>query len=273
MINDVLTIGGPSAITTTGNCVTAFTTPVQNCPPIPPGGGSSVPVNSFDPNDIYGYQAESGSKAIKKDLEEVYYTIEFENDPEFATAAAHEVVVCDTLDGERFDLPTFLPTSLKIGERSVLLDGEQSTTVTVDMRPEINAIAQMDLEYDVAKGIAVWRFSSLDPMTMEKTDNPMSGFLPVNNDAGDGIGEIYFKIALKKNLDDGTEIHNRASIIFDQNEPIITPTWTNVVDTIAPVSKIRASEEVSDSTVVLHFSGTDNRSGVWARPVCADGNR
>ena len=35
--------------------------PSKICPP-PPGGGGSTPVNSLDPNDIYGYTSVSGSK-------------------------------------------------------------------------------------------------------------------------------------------------------------------------------------------------------------------
>lgn len=261
-VNDAINAFGIGTATTIGNCATAFSTPILDCPPIPPNGGSSVPVNSFDPNDIYGYQATSGSKAVKKDLEEVYYTIEFENDPEFATTSAHEVTVTDTLDRSHFDLDSFRPTSLKIGNRHVELDGTPSTIKTVDMRPEVNAIAQMELNYNADKGIAKWKFISLDPMTMEPTDNPMSGFLPVNTD-GNGIGEVSFQIGLLPALDDGELIENRAAIVFDQNEPIITPTWTNVVDTIAPTSTIAACEARNDSTVVLLFEASDNRSGVW----------
>ena len=168
----------------------------------------------------------------------------------------------DTLDRSRFDLDSFRPTNLKIGNRHVELDGTPSTIKTVDMRPEVNAIAQMELSYNADKGIAKWKFISLDPMTMEPTDNPMSGFLPVNTD-GNGIGEVSFQTGLLPALDDGELIENRAAIVFDQNEPIITPTWTNVVDTIAPTSTIAACEARNDSTVVLLFEASDNRSGVW----------
>lgn len=246
-----------------GDCVVSpMKTWVEGCGDDGGDDAEADPINSYDPNDIYGYQAPSGSKAIKKDLEEVDYTIEFENDPEFATTAAHEVIVTDTLDRARFDLDSFRPTSLKIGDRYVELDGEPSTISTVDMRPEVNAIAQMELDYDASKGIAKWKFTSLDPMTMERTDNPMSGFLPVNSD-GNGIGEVSFRIGLLPTLDDGELVENRASIVFDQNDAIITPTWVNVVDTIAPVSTIAACEARNDSTVVLRFEATDNRSGVW----------
>ena len=267
-VNDAINAFGIGTASTIGNCATAFSTPILNCPPIPPNGGSSIPVNSFDPNDIYGYQAQSGSKAIKKGLEEVYYTIEFENDPEFASTSAHEVTVTDTLDHTRFDLDSFRPTGLKIGDRQVELDGEPSTIVTVDMRPEVNAIAQMNLDYNAEKGIAKWKFISLDPMTMEPTDNPMSGFLPVNSD-GNGIGEVSFHIGLRSTLDDGDKIENRAAIVFDQNDPIITPTWTNIVDTIAPQSRIISCETKNDNTIALRFEGSDNRSGIWKYDVYA----
>lgn len=217
-----------------------------------------------DPNDIKGYTAPSGSKYVPKEMTDAYYAIEFENDPKIANAAAHHIIIKDTLDGRYHDLSSFAPTSIKFNKKDIMLDGEQSFVRTVDLRPETNVIAQLSLDYDEKKGIATWDFLALDPMTMEPTDHAMMGILPVNNENGDGQGEVTFDIKLKENLDDGTEIHNRASIIFDQEAPIITPTWINVVDTIAPMSKITASETVSDSTVVLHFSGTDNRSGVWA---------
>ena len=74
---------------------------------------------------------------------------------------------------------------------------------------------------------------------MEPTDNPMSGFLPVNTD-GNGIGEVSFQTGLLPALDDGELIENRAAIVFDQTDPIITPTWTYVVDSIAPTSTFAA---------------------------------
>lgn len=224
---------------------------------------NAQPINSWDPNEMYGYTAPSGSRYIKKGVRQLNYTIEFENSPDFATASAHEVVVTDTLDGRRFDLSSFAPTSLKISDRIVELDGEPSFVRTVDMRPEINAIAQVECDFDARTGIARWYFSSLDPMTMEPTDNPMSGFLAVNTDEGNGIGEVSFNIDLKREFDDGCEIANRASIVFDLNEPILTPTRTNVVDTVAPVSALTGGVVKNDSILTLTWRGEDNRSGLW----------
>ena len=233
------------------------------CPPVPPIGGTSNPVNSFDPNDIYGYRSESGSKAVKKDWTDVYYTIEFENDTAFATASAQDVYLTDTLDSRYFDLKSFAPTSLKIGDKKVELSGEPNFVTTVDMRPKINAIAQVECQYDEQRGIAKWHFTSLDPMTMEHVTVPMDGFLPVNNSEGDGQGEVSFNVRLKTGLADGEQIPNRASIVFDLNEAIMTPTWINVVDTIAPQSAVVETAMKNDTIMTIFFDGTDNYSGVW----------
>ena len=39
-------------------------------------------------------------------------------------------------------------------------------------------------------GVARWTFTSLDPMTMEPTDDIMQGVLPVNYDGSSGIGNV-----------------------------------------------------------------------------------
>lgn len=262
-------IGISTHATTWADCATAFSKKKPNCPPKPPTGGSSNPVNSYDPNDIYGYRAESGSKAIKKGQRELYYTIEFENDTAFATASAQNVYLTDTLDARYFDLKSFTPTELRIGDKKVELNGNADFVTTVDMRPSINAIAQIECDYDGKTGIAKWHFSSLDPMTMEPVEMPMDGFLPVNNSEGDGIGQVSFNINLRDDYDDGTEINNRASIVFDYNDAIITPTWTNVIDTIAPVGEITDFSMPNDSTITLHLGGFDNYSGVWKYDIYA----
>lgn len=240
----------------------SMTKPKPRCPPNPPNGGGSSPVNSYDPNEIYGYIAPSGSMFIGDEVLNLPYRIEFENDTIFATSAAHKVVVKDTLDAKVFDLSSYQPTSIKIGDKSVQLNGDKTFITTVDMRPEINAIAQVEGLYDEKKGIATWQFTSLDPMTMEPTNDVMQGFLPVNYD-GSGIGEVAYNINRKTGLSDGTAISNKASIVFDSNDAIETPVWTNIIDAVPPVTHVSEVEQVNDTIVRIHFDGNDNRSGVW----------
>lgn len=219
-------------------------------------------LNPGDPNDIFGYVSESGSKYVRDSLLDVYYTIEFENDPELATAAAHTIIVTDTIDGSVHDLSSFVPKSIKLGDVYTELDGEANFIKTIDMRPRINVIAQVSCEYDESTGIAELTIESLDPMTMEPTIDAMDGVLPINVD-GNGQGEFIYDIRLNSGLECGKEINNRASIVFDNEEAILTPVWTNVIDNVAPESAIVECVAKNDTISVLRFEGTDNLSGIW----------
>ena len=247
------------------DCGRALTQQIPNCPPNPGGGGgSSSPVNSYDPNEIYGYISPSGCKFIAKDsVKTVNYRIEFENDTAFATSSAHVVEIRDTLDARFFELSTFAPTYISIGDKREQLDGTPNFVRTVDMRPQINTVVQVEGQYDEQTGIARWLFTSLDPMTMEPTDDVMQGFLPVNYDGTSGVGDVAYRIGLKKGMDDGTLITNRASIVFDNNEPILTPTWINIVDGSAPTSEFISVEELNDTVIRLKWKGNDGESAAW----------
>ena len=244
------------------DCAMVFLKKKPDCPPSKqPIGGASTPVNSFDPNDIYGYTAESGSKFMRQDIQKINYEIEFENDTTLANAAAHTIVVTDTLDANRFDLASFSAHGVTIGEKILHLNGEQNFVYTLDLRPEIYVIAQIQQEYDVNTGIVKWTISSLDPMTMEPTTDPDQGALPVNY-YGDGVGTLNYSVRLKDYFDDGTEISNRACIVFDLEAAIVTPTWTNIVDAVNPTSQIEEAVPFADSLRFV-FNSEDNRSGVW----------
>ena len=253
-------------------CFQAWKKAEANCPPdSDDDGGSSTPQPPADPNDIYGYLSEAGSKFIADSVARVNYTIEFENDTTFATAAAHTIVIKDTLDSRYFDLTKFMPTGVRIGNREAFLnetdvvtgDGKTSFVRTIDMRPEINAIAQVEGEFNQKNGIAQWRFTSLDPMTMEPTDDLMQGILPVNYNGTSGIGEVMFEVGVKPGKNDGTELKNRAGIVFDYEEAILTPTWTNIVDAVEPRGYVSGCTMVNDSTLRIFADAEDARSGVW----------
>lgn len=240
----------------------------QNCIECKSGGscekgGTSKAVVPVDPNDITGHIAESGSHAIAAEQMQVPYMIEFENDTTFATASANTVIVRDTLDGNVFDLESFSSTSFTIGENVTTVDGGQTFVQTVDMRPNIDVLAQVALDYaiDSTFSVATWTFTSIDPMTLEPTNDPTLGFLPANYN-GDGIGEVNFTINRKATLTDSATIDNRAYIVFDNEDPIVTPTWRNIVDNTAPISRVD-SVTYNGGTATVAMHATDNLSGVW----------
>lgn len=243
---------------------------VPDCFPRPPKGGKSEPVDSSDPNDIIGYTSEAGSKYMRQEIENVNYIIEFENDQAFATAPAHTVIIRDTLDATRFDLTSFTPTDVTIGDRSMRWETTQSGSQTLDMRTRMNVIAQVGVDYNAEKGIAQWTISSLDPMTMEPIKDANIGVLPVNYN-GNGMGAVSFSIKLKDKFADGTQIANKASIIFDNNAPIVTPVWVNTIDEVKPSSTIK-DVQIKEDSIHFEFERTDNRSGIWYSAVYAREN-
>ena len=147
------------------------------------------------------------------------------------------------------------------------LNGSKSFVQTLDLRPEIDAIAELQCAYNVQTGLIRWTFTSLDPMTMEPTDDIMQGVLPVNYDGTSGIGNVTYTVDLLKTFPDGTEISNKASIIFDNNDAIETPVWTNTIDAVCPEGRVTEAVLVNDSTATIRCEGSDERSGVWKYEV------
>ena len=234
----------------------------------PTGGAASIDIYApNDPNDIIGYTSESGSKSICESITDVYYTIEFENDPEIANASAHTIVVRDTLDTTQFDLSTFAAKSVKLGDKVMQLNGEKIISKrTMDLRPEINVVAQVSLSLDEEKGIAEWTIESLDPITMDPTEDVMQGVLPVDMN-GSGQGELSFDIQLKPSLAHGTEVRNRAGIVFDQEKVIMTPYWTNVIDKVPPQGQVIDVEQIDNETASVSIKATDELSGCYRYDV------
>ena len=225
----------------------------------PPRQSPSIP-RPCEPNEIRGYVAESGSHYMMQEIQTITYEIESENDTT-ATAAAHTIIVRDTLDVNKFDVASLAAYRVTIHDKVLELSGEHNFVYTLDLRPNVYVIAQIQLECDDETGIVVWTITSLDPMTMEPTTDPNQGALPINYN-GEGIATFTFNVNLKEPFPDGTEISNRVGIIFDLEEPVITDTWTNTVDAVKPTSHIEEVTPVADS-LIFSFVSEDNRSGVW----------
>ena len=252
-----------------GDCYKAFKETKPNCPPKKKkGGGSSSPRRSCEPNDMLGYTAPSGSHYIGNGLTEVYYTIQFENDSA-ATSPANVIILTDTIDARYFDLNTFAPTQVKIGDVTAQLSGDPNFVQTVDMRPRINCIAQVECNYNAQKGIAVFTLTSLDPMTLERVTDYNQGMLPPNGPDNMGQGEMSFNISLKPGLPEGTVIKNHADNIFDTEDPVFTPDWVNIIDGVKPSSRAIDCELLNDSVAAVSIRGEDDRSGPWRYDIYA----
>jgi len=100
-----------------------------------------------------------------------------------ASAPAHTVVVTDPLDTTRLNLATFSLGPITFAGTVVSPPaGVQSWSTTVDLRPAQNLIVSITASLDRATGVATWRFQSLDPSTLQPTNDVDDGFLPANVD-------------------------------------------------------------------------------------------
>ena len=216
---------------------------------------------SFDPNDKYGYRSPSGSKYFNKDKTNFTYFIEFENKAT-ATAAAQEVFVTDTLDLKVFNIKSFKAGAIKIGNKSYDASlNARDCKWSIDMRPEMNFITYVTLKVDTLTGVAKWYFKSVDPVTLDWPTDPTAGFLPPNDSTNRGQGSVSFTIDLKEGISDEATLNNHATIVFDTNDPIKTPTWSNKKDMVAPTSNMNPSSAAAGSTTTLSWQGTDNKGG------------
>ena len=250
--------------TSTISCVQSLITKKPNCPPNSSNDGGEIePVQSYDPNDIHGYLTKTGTHFIGIDKKRLSYTIEFENDSTMATAPAHKINIKDILNTQHFDVSSVHTSKIVIGNQIFDIDKDGEFVKTVDLRPAIQALAEIRLTINKSTGEMKYSMVSLDPLTVAPTMEYYSGILPVNNSKKDGQGYIVFDVALQDNIDDGTLVHNQASIVFDANLPIETPTWTNETDYVRPRSYITDITVINKNKITINFDGIDTRSGIW----------
>ncbi len=79
---------------------------------------------------------------------------------------------------------------------------------------------------------------AIDPATGWFPEDPLVGLLYPNDESGRGQGHISYIVRPKAGLPSGTEITNRATIVFDYNDPIDTPLVLNTLDAETPTSSV-----------------------------------
>ncbi len=219
--------------------------------------------SSHDPNDKTGASGYGDEGYIKPGV--IPYLIQFENDPNLgATIPAQEVFITDPLD-DNLNLATLEFTGF--GFNNFEFDvppGLSHYETVIDQRPDgTNLLVTVVLDVNMETQVLSATFRSLDPLTGQLPDDVDAGFLPVNDkELHNGEGYVTYIVHPKSGLPTGTRITNQASIVFDINEPILTPAAINTVDNDAPSSSVKALPVFSPRTFEVHWSGEDgNGSG------------
>jgi hypothetical protein len=232
-----------------------------------------VQTNSRDPNDKHGPAGFGPSNFIQ--FGPLSYEVEFEN---VATAGANAqiVVVTDQLDPNKLDLDTFEFGEIDFGQfHFEVPEGLSSYIDTFDLRPDgINLLVHVDFAVNKTTGLLTARFESINPDTGQAPDGVDEGFLPPNNANHDGEGHFTYTVTPKASAGSGTAITNQASIVFDTNQPILTPTTLHTIDADAPTATINALGATTHSlTVPLSWVNEDGLgSGVATVDVYVSDN-
>lgn len=217
---------------------------------------------SIDPNIKDGPGNNGGEKYVNH-LQYVNYSIRFEN-MDTATAPAAYVEIRDTIDLNVFDIRSFQAGAVGWGDSVLPLDaGRKGISLLKDLRPEMPNKLRIDITVDTITGVVVWKFWTVDTVTLQLTTDPAQGFLPPNVDGEEGMGFVSFQLKPKAGVTSGTVLQNKATIIFDANDPITTPLWEYRIDTTRPVSQVQSLPAVQTSAqFTVNWSGSDAHSGI-----------
>jgi hypothetical protein len=217
-------------------------------------GAQVTAVGSIDPNDkvTVGY----GSQNFVADGTRLFYIIHFENKSS-ASAAAQRVVVTDVLASE-LDWASLELNNIGFNQIEVPVPSglNQYRTVT-SVATDPNNTVVVDAALDPDSGQLTWVIESIDPLTQAPPEDPLAGFLPPNDAAHRGEGFVSYSVALRQPALHGQIITNKARIVFDANAPIDTPTVSNRVDLLAPVSAVQALPALSPPDFDVHWGGDD----------------
>ena len=214
----------------------------------PVGDASSTWQLSYDPNEIIGPEGYDSVRWVSIN-DVLNYTILFENDPEFATAAAQKVDV-------RFDFPSRSAQGDASLAKKAWMKGfgiggysfsNMSWTVAkpsnayqqrIDLKDSLGYYVDLIAGLDVTRQQGFWTFTTIDPETGYAPWQAELGLLPVNDSTHVGEGAVTFQLKPYEGLHTGDTISIQAKIVFDQNDTIPTNRWCNKIDAGMPESSI-----------------------------------
>ncbi len=217
---------------------------------------------SKDPNVKYG-PGNNGDRKYINHRKDVVYKIDFENLAS-ATAPAAYVEIKDTIDKTVFDIASLKLGIFSWGDSLIVSEpNKQNVSILKNIKPTHPNFLRIDATTDTAAGVITWKFWTVDTVTLQLTTSVTEGFLPPNTDGISGAGFVTYSIAPISTVTNGTMLKNKASIVFDENPPIITNEWEYRIDTLQPSSFVTSLPSIINApSFIVLWSGTDGHSGV-----------
>lgn len=234
--------------------------------PLPPDGPlpgdygtPSAQVRALDPNSLDG-PAGFGDSHFVSFQNPLAYTIHFEN-VATATAPAAEVLITEQLD-THLDFKTFQLGDFTFGDLHIAVPAghSQYSVHHFDATASLGVLVDFDASVNLQTGLVTWDLKAIDPATGDVPGDATKGFLPPNVTAPEGEGSVSYTVSAKTTAHTGDVIGAQASIVFDANDAINTPTFTNTLDAVAPTSHVTLpSSAGTDFTV--SWTGNDDNGG------------
>ena len=221
-----------------------------------------------DPNEIKGPEGYSEEKHFVNKTDKMSYTIDFENDPDFAMAPASRVkITYDVPDKQK--LASFRLADFGFGDFVFTVPSNVSSySQRLDVSDSLGVWVDVTAGIDIANNQLFWIFQSIDPATGAEPASSQMGFLSINDSLGHGQGYVSFYIAPDANIQTGDTVGAEALIVFDDNDPIGTNVWTNTFDAVAPTSTLYAEMNALDSLYcTFSFDAQDDPNGSGVRSV------
>ncbi|MDI6803523.1 MAG: T9SS type A sorting domain-containing protein, partial [Bacteroidota bacterium] len=211
-------------------------------------------VGSFDPNDIVGPAANGNLNWIQH--KSLSYLIQFENDPDSATAPAQAVRVIHKLDPNT-DFGSFTLGSFGFGSFTFNIPpGRDFYSARLDVRDSLSLY--VDFTAGIYGDSIVWEFQSIDPLTNLPPTDPFSGFLLLNDSLHRGEGFVTYSVLPKADITTGSRIYSQARIYFDDNPPILTRNIFRTIDVGKPTSSVKSLNSTSPNSFNVNWSGADD---------------
>ncbi|XP_052094770.1 uncharacterized protein LOC127730411 isoform X2 [Mytilus californianus] len=204
-------------------------------------------IRSHDPNDIIGPLGYGAARFIQKDTT-MSIKIRFENVAN-ATAPAQKVFIVYELD-KSIDMRTFKLGKFGFGNFNHELKERTHFQVSVNLTEIYEGLfVRVRGGLDILKKRVTWEFQTVEASTGLSPSDPRKGFLPPNNGT-DGQGYVTFSVKPKTDVKTMTRIDLKASIYFDQNEPVDTPLIFNTIDDSPPDINGSVVQEMLNSEIL-----------------------
>ena len=217
---------------------------------------------SDDPNEKthpkgHGAQQQLSSRAA------VPYRIYFEN-VSTAAAPASLVQIEDEFE-PTLKASSFRATRIVFGDNEIDLGpgGLLTCQRTVPLPDSPGLELQITSGVDAATNKAFWRLESVDADSGLPITDGVRGFLPPNDEHGNGAGHVEFLVNPNPTVVvTGTTASNSATVLFDSNAPIHTNRVLNTFDADSPLSGLTAAPvPAAPFDIRLQWSGSDPIGG------------